>query len=52
MDDNGTGLLEFEDFLDMMSPWISSNHSKEDLEWIFKIFDYDWTNEISIENLK
>lgn len=52
MDEDGTGEIEFPDFLDMMTARISENNTKEDLERVFKLFDNDRTQEITVENLK
>ncbi len=52
MDEDGSGEIEFDEFLDMMTARISEHNTKEDLERIFKLFDEDRTNEISFSNLK
>ena len=52
MDEDGSGEIEFDEFLDMMTARISEHNTKEDLERIFKLFDEDRTNEISFANLK
>ena len=52
MDEDGSGEIEFDEFLDMMTARISDKNTKEDLERVFKLFDDDRTNEISVENLK
>ena len=52
MDEDGNGEIDFEEFLDMMTARISEHNTKEDLERIFKLFDEDRTNEISLANLK
>ena len=52
MDDNGNGVIEFDEFLDMMTARISDVNPKEDLERVFKLFDDDRTQEITVENLK
>ncbi len=51
MDNNGNGVIEFEEFLDMMTARISDVNPREDLERVFKLFDDDRTNDISAENL-
>ena len=43
MDDDGNGVIEFEEFLDMMTARISEVNPKEDLERVFKLFDVDRT---------
>ena len=52
MDEDGSGEIEFDEFLDMMTARISDKNTKEDLERVFKLFDDDRTNYISVENLK
>ena len=43
MDEDGNGIIEFEEFLDMMTARISDVNPKEDLERVFKLFDDDRT---------
>ncbi len=52
IDENGNGVIEFDEFLDMMTARISDVNPKEDLERVFKLFDDDRTQEISVDNLK
>ncbi|GAB5357106.1 hypothetical protein AAMO2058_000346000 [Amorphochlora amoebiformis] len=44
--------ITFPAFLDMMTAKISDTDSREDIMKIFKLFDEDSTNYITIENLK
>ena len=43
MDNNGNGVIEFDEFLDMMTARISDVNPREDLERVFKLFDDDKT---------
>ena len=52
MDHDGSGEIEFEEFLDMMTARISDKNTKEDLERVFKLFDDDRTDEITVDNLR
>ena len=52
MDEDGSGEIEFDEFLDMMTARISDTNTKEDLERVFKLFDEDRSGEITVDNLK
>merc|ERR1712241_1543206 len=52
LDADGSGEIEFDEFLDMMTARISDKNSREDIERVFKLFDNDRTGEISLDNLK
>ena len=52
MDEDGNGVIDFTEFLDMMTARISDQNTKEDLERVFKLFDDDRTQEITVDNLK
>jgi centrin-1 len=52
LDADGSGEIEFEEFLDMMTARISDKNSREDIERVFKLFDSDRTGEVSLENMK
>ena len=52
MDEDGSGEIEFDEFLDMMTARISDTNTKEDLERVFKLFDEDRSGEITCDNLK
>merc|ERR1712085_107785 len=45
IDTDGSGELEFQEFLEMMTP-------RTEIERVFKLFDDDRTGEISLNNLK
>ena len=51
MDEDGNGVIEFDEFLDMMTARISDANPRDDLERVFKLFDDDRTGEITVENL-
>ena len=52
IDKDGTGDIDFEEFLDLMTAGISSSDSKEDVKKVFNLFDDDKTGYISLQNLK
>ncbi len=52
MDQNNDGESSFEEFLDMMTARISENNTEEDLMRVFKLFDDDRSEDISVANLK
>ena len=52
LDADGSGEIEFDEFLDMMTARISDKNSREDIERVFKLFDSDRTGEISLDNMK
>ncbi len=52
IDKDGTGDLDFEEFLDLMTAGISNMESKEDVKKVFNLFDDDKTGFISLQNLK
>lgn len=52
VDKNGTGEIDFEEFLDVMTARMSNTDSKEDIQKIFNLFDDDKTGFISLQNLK
>ena len=51
-DETNDGIIEFDDFLDMMTARISEKNTKEDLKRVFNLFDEDRSGEIKIEHLK
>ena len=52
IDTDGSGELEFGEFLEMMTATLSNKTSEDDLRKVFNIFDSDRTGEISLMNLK
>merc|ERR1712050_125612 len=52
LDADGSGEIEFDEFLDMMTARISDKNSREEIERVFKLFDSDRTGEISLDNMK
>lgn len=52
IDKDGTGDIDFEEFLDLMTAGISNTDSKEDVQKVFNLFDDDKTGYISLQNLK
>merc|ERR1739838_411404 len=52
IDTDGSGELEFAEFLDMMCARLTSKTPRSEIEKVFKLFDNDRTGEISLDNLK
>ncbi len=51
VDTDGSGQIEFAEFLAMMTGKMGEKDSREDIEKVFKLFDDDNTNKISFRNL-
>merc|ERR1711896_36891 len=49
VDNDGNGTIEFSEFLDMMTAKMGEKDTREDIEKVFKLFDDDNTNKISID---
>ena len=52
LDADGSGAIDFKEFLDMMTARMSDKDSREDIEKVFKLFDDDKTKTISLTNLR
>ena len=52
MDEDGSGTISFEEFLDMMTARISDKNSTEDLRRVFNLFDIDREGQITVDNLR
>lgn len=52
LDKDGSGAIDFEEFLNMMSCQMSDHVTKEEVRSIFVLFDVDKTNHINIKNLR
>ena len=52
LDEDGSGTIDFEEFLDMMTARMSDKDSREDIQKVFKLFDDDRSNSITIHNLR
>jgi centrin-1 len=52
IDTDGSGELEFQEFLEMMTARLTNKTPRADIERVFKLFDADRTGEISLDNLK
>ncbi|XP_026703476.1 caltractin isoform X1 [Athene cunicularia] len=52
IDKEGSGTIDFEDFLAMMTQKMSEKDSKEEILKAFRLFDDDGTGKISFKNLK
>merc|ERR1711918_339693 len=51
VDNDGSGTIEFGEFLKMMTGKMGEKDTREDIEKVFKLFDDDNTNKISFRNL-
>jgi centrin-1 len=52
IDKNGTGDIDFEEFLDLMTVKLGDSDTPEDVKKVFDLFDDDKTGFITIQNLK
>ena len=52
IDKDGSGAIDFDEFLDMMTAKMSDKDTKEDINKVFKLFDDDTTGKITLKNLK
>lgn len=52
IDKDGSGEIDFDEFLDLMTSRLAGSDTKEDVQKIFELFDDDKTGYISLQNLK
>ena len=52
IDKDGSGSIDFEEFLDMMTAKMSDKDTREDIQKVFNLFDDDQSGHISLRNLK
>jgi centrin-1 len=52
LDKDGSGSIDFDEFVDMMASKISESETRDEIQQIFKLFDVDKTGYINIKNLK
>ena len=52
IDADGSGNIDFTEFLNMMTVRISDTNSKDDLQKVFRLFDDEKQGVISIKNLR
>ncbi len=52
LDADGSGAIDFDEFLELMTARISDKDNREDIEKVFKLFDDEKTGFISIKNLR
>lgn len=52
LDADGSGAIEFREFLDMMTARMSDKDTREDIEKVFRLFDDERTGTLSIKNLR
>lgn len=52
LDQDGSGAIEFNEFLALMTARVGEKDSREDIEKVFKLFDDERTGHVSIKNLR
>ena len=52
IDKDGSGTIDFEEFLQMMTAKMGERDSREEIMKAFRLFDDDETGKISFKNLK
>lgn len=52
MDRDGKGVIEFADFMELMTTKISERDPREEILKAFRLFDDDNTGKVSLKNLK
>ena len=52
LDKDGSGSVDFEEFLDLMTGTLGGKDTKEDIKKVFGLFDDDRTGFITLSNLK
>jgi centrin-1 len=52
LDADGSGSIDFNEFLELMTARISDKDSKEDIEKVFRLFDDEKNGYINIKNLR
>lgn len=52
IDKDGSGEIDFDEFLDLMTARMSDKDSKEDIQKVFTLFDDDKTGFITLQNMK
>ena len=52
LDADGSGEIDFEEFLDMMTARMSDKDTREDIDKVFQLFDDDKTGYITLKNLR
>ena len=52
LDKDGSGAIDFDEFLDMMTARMSDKDTREDINKVFRLFDDDKTGFITIKNLR
>ena len=52
LDKDGSGAIDFDEFLDMMTARMSDKDTREDINKVFRLFDDDKTGFVTIKNLR
>ena len=52
LDADGSGTIDFEEFLSLMTARVGDRDSREDIEKVFKLFDDERNGQLSIKQLR
>mmetsp|Transcript_53216 Transcript_53216/g.61002 ORF Transcript_53216/g.61002 Transcript_53216/m.61002 type:complete len:168 (+) Transcript_53216:64-567(+) len=52
LDRDGSGAIDFDEFLDMMTARMSDKDTREDINKVFRLFDDDKTGTVTLKNLR
>ena len=52
LDKNKSGNIDFDEFLDMMTARMSDRDTRDDINKVFRLFDEEGTQTITIKNLR
>ena len=52
LDADGSGAIDFKEFLELMTARISDKDTQADIEKVFRLFDTDRTGHITIKDLR
>jgi len=52
VDEDGSGMIDFEEFLDMMTAKMSDKDTRADIAKVFELYDDDNIGKISLRNMK
>lgn len=52
LDADGSGAIDFDEFLDMMTARMSDKDTRDDINKVFRLFDDDKTGFITVKNLR
>ena len=52
LDKNKSGNIDFDEFLDMMTARMSDRDTREDINKVFRLFDEEGSQTITVKNLR